>query len=234
MIQIKRGLTDSWKRLKRPLAAGQPGYDKNKNKLKIGDGETLWQELPYTGLSKEEVLSSEQNARARISLDKKEHAIITYGTEDPTDNTIGELYLQCYDAEPEVDYIVASGKTGIWQYQIWKSGLARCWGSVTLNTALENPVGNGTLFTNDADTVMESVVYPFTFENQDFGVNSPVETATLTAAENKIAWLASKAPNSITHSGVYTILSCDMQQSASYSIILDVKGRIDLENWQKN
>ena len=57
MIQIKRGKTKNWRKLKKVLAVGQPGYDKNKHKLKVGDGETLWKELPYaSGLFAEEIL----------------------------------------------------------------------------------------------------------------------------------------------------------------------------------
>jgi hypothetical protein len=35
MIQFKRGKTSSWYSQKTPLAEGQPGYDKDKHKIKI-------------------------------------------------------------------------------------------------------------------------------------------------------------------------------------------------------
>ena len=49
MIQIKRGSTKSWQDTEVKLASGQPGYDKDTHQLKIGDGETLWADLPSIG-----------------------------------------------------------------------------------------------------------------------------------------------------------------------------------------
>ena len=42
MIQLKRGKTDSWRKNRTKLSAGQPGYDKEKHKIKVGDGEHTW------------------------------------------------------------------------------------------------------------------------------------------------------------------------------------------------
>ena len=112
MIQFKRGKTANWRKTKQPLAAGQPGYDKDKHKIKIGDGESDWQELPYaSGLFREEIISSEEEAKKThnpilSALGIDESPIFTYGEEFPDENTIGQVYLQHYDAEPEVDYIV--------------------------------------------------------------------------------------------------------------------------------
>ena len=49
MIQFKRGKTSTWNSSSVKLAPGQPGYDKEKHELKIGDGEHLWPELPCIG-----------------------------------------------------------------------------------------------------------------------------------------------------------------------------------------
>lgn len=221
MIQFRRGKTESWLKAKVPLAPGQPGYDRDKHKIKIGDGKKSWADLPYaSGLSAQEILNSEKDARARKKLDKEDITVITYGTEAPDENTVGQLYVQHYGIEPEVDYIVASGVDGIWTYQIFKSGLVRCWGMLPITTTIQNSVGNGVLFNNEV--AMNGVEYPFTFDT------SPVETATLISAKNKIAWLASVAPNSKTTSGIYTILSFDKHTSATYNIALDVKGTIDM------
>jgi hypothetical protein len=89
MIQFKRGTTSvelkeisilglkfyipkrtpgTWKNIK--LADGQPGYDKATRKLKVGDGEHTWEELPYlsSGLDAEQILDSELRARARKQI----------------------------------------------------------------------------------------------------------------------------------------------------------------------
>ena len=232
MIQFKRGSTENWHRTTKPLASGQPGYDKDKKKIKIGDGEHSWQELPYaSGLSAEEILSSETDAKIKRLLDPGDSpAVITYGTDVPNKNTVGQIYLQYYDTEPEVDYIIASGLDGIWTYEILNSGIAKCWGTLPLRTAVQNSVGNGYLFTNNI--MMKNVKYPFTFKT-DPNIPLPNETANLISDTNKIVWLAGRGPNSTTHTGLYTILSFDKQVSANYNIVFDVKGYIDMDAWKK-
>ena len=46
-IQLKRGSSAAWKRLNPVLSIGEPGFEKDTNRLKIGDGFTPWNELPY-------------------------------------------------------------------------------------------------------------------------------------------------------------------------------------------
>lgn len=48
-IQFKRGTAAKWAQLNIVLEAGQPGYVLDENRLKIGDGVTPWNELPYLG-----------------------------------------------------------------------------------------------------------------------------------------------------------------------------------------
>jgi hypothetical protein len=216
MIQFRRGTTKSWRNTKTKLASGQPGYDKDKHKIKIGDGEKSWTELPYaSGLSAEEILDSEKNAKSRYKSDAEDKVIITYGTEAPDKNTIGQLYLQQYDAEPEVDYIVKSEISGIWTYQKWKSGIAKCWCTLPLMTSVQNAFDDIELF---HDSKMKSVKYPFTFKEV------PTEIATL-QSPGWIAWLASKNKNTKNASGVYVIISPDKQSTnADYNISLQVEG----------
>jgi hypothetical protein len=172
MIKFRRGSTRSWRSTKIKLAAGQPGYDKNKHKIKIGDGEKLWPELPYaSGLFAEEILNSEAIAKARKKQDSEDLTLITYGSETPDKNTIGQLYLQQYEAEPEVDYIVKSGINGIWSYQVWKSGIAKCCGKVSLTTTIQAAFDGVKLF-HDSNK-MKSIPYPITFKE------APCETATI-------------------------------------------------------
>jgi len=48
-IQFKRGTAARWAELNLVLEAGQPGYVIDENRLKIGDGTTAWNDLPYLG-----------------------------------------------------------------------------------------------------------------------------------------------------------------------------------------
>ena len=212
MIQFKRGNRKSWLSLTKPLADGQPGYDRVKNKIKIGDGKTLWKDLPYaSGLSADEILAPEADAKNK---DADEKALITYGTAAPGKRTAGQLYLQYYDAEPETDYIVDYSRSGIWEYQKWKSGMAKCWGTLEVSTTLQDSVGS--LYRDN--NALKRIKYPFAF------VDVPVETATL-QSPGGIAWLANKGANTKNQSAMYTIVSTDKQtNSTTYSICMCVSG----------
>lgn len=48
-FQLRRGLESVWKRNNPLLAAGEPGYELDTYKVKIGDGVSLWNDLPYIG-----------------------------------------------------------------------------------------------------------------------------------------------------------------------------------------
>lgn len=48
-IQFKRGTAAKWTELNLVLEAGQPGFVTDENRLKIGDGTTRWNDLPYIG-----------------------------------------------------------------------------------------------------------------------------------------------------------------------------------------
>ena len=215
MIQIKRGSTANWKKLKTPLADGQPGYDKDKHKIKVGDGTKLWDKLPYASITEEEVLDSETNAKARVKEDPESLAIITYGTASPDKNTVGKLYLQHYATEPEVDYVVETGISGIWTYRKWKSGMAECWGHTNLTTAMQNPLEGGSYSGNN---YMGSVSYPFSFKN-----SAPFETVSVQSTSN-LVWIAGRTKNTTSKTGTYVLVSPYSCASATYTIMIHVSG----------
>ena len=60
-FQFKRATAERWRELNLILAPGEPGYEKDTGRLKIGNGETPWIELAYiggegTGLTEAEIL----------------------------------------------------------------------------------------------------------------------------------------------------------------------------------
>lgn len=255
MIQFKRGKTEDWfKQLDKldPLAAGQPGYDSTKNKLKIGDGEHSWAELPYTGgLNAEEILQSEAEARKRFKLvdslaqnigklfglnlsifNKDKEAIITYGPESPDpDKTVGKLYLQQFESVPEADYVVASGVDKGWHYKKWRSGTAECWTTKTVTTAINTdlmPPSNNTeaavatVPTYYSDSPIGGWDYPITFSEV------PVENVTLQSKQEGV-WLATATENSSTKTAKYKLAYLTQKSPASYKLSIMVKGE-----WQEN
>lgn len=48
-LQLKRGTAARWAELNPVLTAGEPGFEYDTKKLKIGDGSTAWNDLPYIG-----------------------------------------------------------------------------------------------------------------------------------------------------------------------------------------
>lgn len=50
-FQFKKGTADRWQEVNPVLAAGEPGFVTDENRLKIGDGITAWNDLPYMGES---------------------------------------------------------------------------------------------------------------------------------------------------------------------------------------
>ena len=50
-FKLKRGLASRWIEVNPVLAQGEPGFILDENRLKIGDGVTAWNDLPYIGES---------------------------------------------------------------------------------------------------------------------------------------------------------------------------------------
>lgn len=50
-IQYRRGNAAEWAQANPILREGEPGYETNSRRHKIGDGESRWAELPYQGSS---------------------------------------------------------------------------------------------------------------------------------------------------------------------------------------
>lgn len=53
--QLRRGYEEVWERNNPILASGEPGFVIDKNKLKIGDGVTAWNDLKYIAGSMEDI-----------------------------------------------------------------------------------------------------------------------------------------------------------------------------------
>lgn len=46
-FRLRRGTSSAWARVNPVLLYGEPGFEKDTNKLKIGDGVKSWNDLPY-------------------------------------------------------------------------------------------------------------------------------------------------------------------------------------------
>jgi hypothetical protein len=64
--------------------------------------------------------------------------------------------------EGTVDYLVASGTSGIWTYRKWNSGVAECWGTTTTKgTSGTSSLGTAT----NMPYQMYNATFPFTFKS---------------------------------------------------------------------
>lgn len=90
--QLRRGNSSVWTKNNPLLLAGEPGYELDTHKIKIGDGTSYWKDLPYIG----------------------EHNIVSYAnhTEFPSVGNVNYLYkandedmLYCWD-DKEADYVI--------------------------------------------------------------------------------------------------------------------------------
>ena len=43
---------------------------------------------------------------------------------------------------PVADYVVAEGTSGNWKYRKWNSGIAECWGEVTVRASITEAIGS--------------------------------------------------------------------------------------------
>lgn len=48
-FKLRRGYAATWTKNNPVLASGEPGFVLDENRLKVGDGETAWNDLPYIG-----------------------------------------------------------------------------------------------------------------------------------------------------------------------------------------
>ena len=58
-IQLKRGQSSTWKELNPILNPGEPGFEIDTNRLKIGNGIDDWNSLIYTGEEKRLVINAQ-------------------------------------------------------------------------------------------------------------------------------------------------------------------------------
>ena len=101
------------------------------------------------------------------------------------------------EAIQPIDYVVEQGKSGIWTYRKWASGIAECWGEYTNPEALYD-IQWGSLYVTTINNTR--IDYPFTFKSR------PREYATLFGGTYSVMLYAQsmgKGINTTTQTGMY-------------------------------
>lgn len=116
-----------------------------------------------------------------------------------------------------VDTVVAQGKSGIWTYRKWSSGLAECWGRATFTADVTSQWGG--LYISGAAS--DRITYPFTF------TAIPTEQATV-RGNGWAAWLYANAANGVNtaaQTAAYQIVRGASATGVTYYIDYFVSGR---------
>jgi hypothetical protein len=69
-IRIRRGVAYRWTEINPILADGEPGFETDTRKLKIGDGHTPWKDLPYSPATELELPPDQTSLSEHIFADE--------------------------------------------------------------------------------------------------------------------------------------------------------------------
>jgi hypothetical protein len=72
-IQIRRDTASNWTSVNPILVQGEPGFETDTGKLKIGDGSSVWTSLPYqaaANVADGTIVNADINANAAIAVSK--------------------------------------------------------------------------------------------------------------------------------------------------------------------
>lgn len=89
LIEFRRGTASAWSSANPTLAAGEPGYETDTGKLKIGDGATAWNSLAYFSPGGGGGVSSLDSITGAVTLVAGSGTIISDNSPSAGDITIG-------------------------------------------------------------------------------------------------------------------------------------------------
>lgn len=78
VFRLRRGTTARWNEVNPVLDPGEPGYEEDSRKMKVGDGWTAWRDLPYLSIDTPPDGSSDAAIAAHIA-DATPHPIYDDG-----------------------------------------------------------------------------------------------------------------------------------------------------------
>lgn len=96
-------------------------------------------------------------------------------------------------------YIVERGISGLWEYEKWSDGTAKCWGRKKISCNFNVSVNNSTFYISDTD--FESEPFPFEF------IDEPIEITSVSQSNVQFwPYLQNHNNNPKTHTGKYSLM----------------------------
>jgi hypothetical protein len=77
-IQLRRGNADFWEDENPTLRPGEPGYEKNTRRMKIGDGITPWRSLPYFTAPGSSTYPGDGTGGGGLPLDEEDPDLVSF------------------------------------------------------------------------------------------------------------------------------------------------------------
>ena len=103
-LQFRRDTAMTWRALNPVLASGEPGYETDTDKCKIGDGSTAWNDLPYREFT---LPAAAAETLGGIMADTRETGDTVEAKIDPQTH---KLYVPSYPVLPTLAPVATSGK----------------------------------------------------------------------------------------------------------------------------
>lgn len=163
------------------------------------------------------------NKPNRIKITYEEGGNSVYATVELADEPIEEgtalnaVNMNKMLNKEDNDYIVEQGTSGIWTYRKWNSGVAECWGSLSVKTAIKTAWTTG-MFISSA----------FPENTTDFPLDF-TEVPSVVASANaaySVFLMDGGVPHTRTTLGNYQFARpLSLKDELNYSVSINVKGR---------
>jgi len=94
VIQFKRQVASAWSQVNPTLRLGEPGFESDTGKVKIGNGVLKWNSLPYVGESSGVGVVSAVNGKVTTATTEDGVVRNTYvSTQNPSGGNDGDIWM---------------------------------------------------------------------------------------------------------------------------------------------
>lgn len=114
-MQLRRGTAARWTEVNPVLDAGQPGFESDTHRLKIGDGSTDWNALPYIGGGCGNVVEGSSASAGQTSLGLS-FGTFAFGADEPGVPVVHAMRME----EVGASWLSTNPPAGPWTATLYK------------------------------------------------------------------------------------------------------------------